>query len=144
MRDKIRYVLTGAAFVAIGIALWGGLLFSDSIWFFLTASSTPKHQPVHPGEISEAILQCYPLMFVIATWIVARQKVSSRNITAYPIAYTIFVAAWLGFGCRLNPHPIPTHELIGLLVPIPLSVLTAILVGARKVRQRPGPGQQRL
>lgn len=138
MKNTTRFVLSGAVFVVIGMAAWAALLSGDTLRFFLVVSSVPKHHPAARSMISDIVEQSYPLMFVIAAWIVAQRKWSTRCIYAYPITYTILVGIWGGVFCRHMPRPIQPLELFTLLSPIPLSLLTAILVKIREARTRTG------
>jgi hypothetical protein len=105
MNKTIRAVISGAAFVGIGMALWMALLWADALRYFFAVSAAGKHHPVHPGIISDVILQTYPVMFVFAAWIVARQKWSTTAIAVYPIAYTVLVGGFVAISSRGKPYP---------------------------------------
>ena len=133
-------ILSGAAFLAIGVGLWTALLFVDVMRYFFVVSAAGKGHPVSPGIIHDVILQAFPLTFAISVWIVARQKWCTSRIWLYPVSYALFIGSYALIFNRGKPVPEQwLMELLMLLLPIPLTALTAILAGRKRHHHEFGP-----
>ena len=139
---KLRTITSGVVFVGVGMGLWIALLFADCARYFIVVSRAGKHHHVAPGVVSAIVERMYPLMFVLAAWIVARRKWSANTLWAFPVAYVLLVGGFVlicNYGRGLPEHWL--EELIMLLAPIPLSMLTAALARLKESKRNHGANE---
>lgn len=127
----VRSVATGAVFLVGSFVLWFGLLAVDLISSFFQYGRHLHQHGYHAFSLFTlwwSVICIYPAVFFVVAFVIGNSRWSFRPAIVAPIAYAIYLAAYLpSLDWTRKPMAGELFENTGLALPLITSAVGALL-----------------